>query len=98
MIAEMAGTFTNTQRLLQFHEKAADPPGDARSDSWFTHQLALRLKKLYAASTEPRDQGFRNLIWEFDYDAGSYPADTRIQGEPDVKKINLEINGYLSDT
>src|SRR5204863_8621237 len=52
MIAEMAGTFTNTQRLLQFHEKAADPPADARSDSWFTHQLALRLKKLYESSTE----------------------------------------------
>ncbi len=98
MIAEIEGTFTNTQRLLQFHDKAVDPPGDCRSDSWFTHQLALRLKKLYATSNEPRDQGFKNLLWDFDYDPGRYPTDTRIQGEPDVMKINREINGYVSAT
>jgi formate dehydrogenase major subunit len=96
--AEVEGTFTNTQRLLQFHDKAVDPPGDARSDAWFTHQLALRLKRLYADSAETRDQGFKNLTWDFDYDPGTYPAETRIQGEPDVMKINLEINGYFSDT
>ncbi len=97
-VAEMEGTFTNTQRLLQFHEKAADPPGDARSDAWFTHQLALRLKKLYQNSTNPRDQGFKNLVWDFDYDPGTYPKNTRIQGEPDVLKIWREINGFKTDT
>jgi formate dehydrogenase major subunit len=97
-VAEKEGTFTNTQRLLQFHEKAADPPGDARSDAWFTHQLALRLKKLYQNSTNPRDQGFKNLVWDFDYDPGTYPKDTRIQGEPDVLKIWREINGFKTDT
>ncbi len=93
-VAETEGSLTNTQRLIQWHEKAADPPGDCRSDSWFTHQLALRLKKLYANSNEPRDVGFKNLLWEFDYDPGTYPTDTRIQGEPDAKKILKEINGY----
>jgi formate dehydrogenase major subunit len=34
-VAEIEGTFTNTQRLLQFHHKAAEAPGDCRSDSWF---------------------------------------------------------------
>jgi formate dehydrogenase major subunit len=97
-VAEIAGSFTNTQRLIQFHEKAADPPGDARSDAWFTHQLAVRLKRLYATSTLPRDQGFRNLSWDFDYDAGKYPTDTRIQGEPDVLKIWREIAGYQTDS
>lgn len=94
MIAEIEGTFTNTQRLLQFHEKAADPPGDCRSDVWFTHQLALRLKKLYANSSEPRDQGFKNLTWDFDYDQGKYPTNTSIQGDPDTFKIDKELNGY----
>jgi formate dehydrogenase major subunit len=98
MVAEMEGTYTNTQRLLQFHEKATDPPGDCRSDSWFTHQLALRLKRLYADSALPRDQGFRALTWDFDHDPGTYPTDSRIQGEPDVKKIQLEINGYATGT
>jgi formate dehydrogenase major subunit len=98
LVAEMEGTYTNTQRLLQFHERAVDPPGDARSDVWFTHNLALRLRNLYADSTLPRDQGFKNLTWDFDYDPGKYPSDTRIQGEPDVMKINLEINGYETAT
>jgi formate dehydrogenase major subunit len=98
LVAESEGTYTNTQRLLQYHEKAVDPPGDCRSDTWFTHQLALRLKRLYASSTLPRDQGFLNMTWDFDYEPGRYPTETRIQGEPDPMKINLEINGYFSDT
>jgi formate dehydrogenase major subunit len=95
-VAEMEGSFTNTQRLIQWHDKAVDPPADCRSDVWFTHQLALRLKRLYQGSTLPRDQGFLNMTWDFDYDAGAYPTDTRIQGEPDPHKILKEINGYQS--
>ena len=29
---EKSGTFTNTQRLVQWHHQAVDPPGDCRSD------------------------------------------------------------------
>ena len=36
---EKEGSFTNTQRLLQWHDKALDPPGDARSELWFTYHL-----------------------------------------------------------
>ena len=43
--AEKDGTFTNTQRLLQWHEKAVDPPGDARSEPWFIYHLGRRLKE-----------------------------------------------------
>ena len=39
---EKDGTFTNTQRLLQWHHKAVEPPGDARSDLWFTYHLGSR--------------------------------------------------------
>jgi formate dehydrogenase major subunit len=42
-VAEYEGSFTNTFRMLQWHFKAADPPGECRSDLWFTHQLAQRL-------------------------------------------------------
>ena len=37
--AEKDGCFTNTQRLLQWHDKAVEPPGDARSDAWFVYHL-----------------------------------------------------------
>jgi formate dehydrogenase major subunit len=65
-VAEYEGSFTNTFRMLQWHYKAANPPGDCRNDLWFTHQLAKRLKKLYADSNAPRDAGFKNLVWDFD--------------------------------
>ena len=91
-IAELEGSFTNTQRMLQWHFKAADPPGDCRSDAWFTYQLGLRLKKLYTPSSLPRDQGIRNLVWNYDsFD----PEDT--PGEPDIEKVLKEINGFHTD-
>src|SRR5207249_3272866 len=49
-IAEYDGSFTNTQRMLQWHSMAAKAPGDCRTDSWFYHNLAKRLKKAYADS------------------------------------------------
>src|SRR5438309_790032 len=52
---EKEGTLTNTQRLLQYHNKALDPPGDCRSDAWFVYQLGKRLRALYAESTDPKD-------------------------------------------
>ena len=52
-VPEIDGSFTNTQRLVQWHEKGVEPPGDCRSDLWFTHHLALRLKAMYAKEPLP---------------------------------------------
>jgi len=42
-VPEMDGTFTNTQRLIQFHDKAVDPPDDARvAHEALGHELAPR--------------------------------------------------------
>jgi len=98
-VAEYDGSFTNTQRMLQWHYKAAEPPGDCRSDLWFTHQLAKRLKKLYADSTAPRDAGFKALTWDFDpdpsepHDPGEVPRRPRSRWPQDPE----EINGYYTD-
>jgi formate dehydrogenase major subunit len=83
---EKEGTFTNTQRLLQFRDKALEPPGDSRSELWFMHHLARRLKDHYAGSTEPRDWPIVNLHWD-------YPEHGPEQ-EPDVEAVMCEINGY----
>lgn len=91
--AEGEGSFTNTHRLLQWHEKAQDPPGDARTDFWFTYHLGKRLKALYAGSTLPRDQGFLNMTW--DYDAQPSEVERwRIKDEPSSLRVLKEINGY----
>jgi formate dehydrogenase major subunit len=94
-VAEMDGTFTNTQRLIKYHHKAIDPPGDCRSDIWFTYHLGRRLKDLYQGSTEPRDQGIVNLVWDFDPEPDEV-ADWQIKDEPSALKIIREINGYVT--
>src|SRR5205807_6097048 len=91
-VAEMDGSFTNTQRLVQWHEKAVDPPEDARSDIWFTYHLGRRLKQLYAASQQERDRPIQALTW--DYLDPQAKAAWRIQDEPSAELILKEINGY----
>lgn len=84
--AEKAGTFTNTQRLLQFREKAVDPPGDARSDLWFVYDLGRRLKDKARGDTRPRQAGLNALTWNYSADA--------VTQEIDAEDVLREINGY----
>ena len=94
---EKEGTLTNTQRLIQWHDKAIDPPGDCRSDLWFLYNLGKRLKKLYEGSTDPKDQPLLHLTWDYDHDEIPRLPDgtlSRIEGEPDGLKVLQEINGY----
>jgi formate dehydrogenase major subunit len=91
-VAEMEGSFTNTQRLAQWHDKAADPPADARSDIWFTYHLGTRLKELYKGSTAERDKGLLNLTWDYLDEAEN--AQWQIKDEPSAHLILREINGF----
>jgi formate dehydrogenase major subunit len=97
---EKTGSLTNTQRLLQWHDKALDPLGDSRSDAWYLYNLGKRLKQLYAGSTDPRDQPLLHLTWNYDFDHPERLPDgslSRIEGEPDLEKVLMEINGYRLD-
>ena len=85
--AEKEGAFTNTQRLLQWREKAVKPPGQCRSDSWFIHQLAKRLKQKAAASDDPRDEPLRKLDWWYPEEAS---------GDPKMEAVLAEINGWYT--
>ena len=92
-VAEVEGTLTNTQRLLQFHHKAAEAPGDCRSETWFYYNLGKRLKKLYAQSTAPRDEGFKNFVWDYEHQN----ENERKKGAPSSAKILKELNGFLTE-
>lgn len=92
--AETEGSFTNTSRLIQKKEKAADPPGDCRSDLWFTYELGKRLKELYKDSTDPKDWPIQNLTWDYEPE----PDDRFKIHEPSEYKIHKEINGYNTVT
>src|SRR5712675_1611067 len=86
--AEKEGAFTQTQRMLQWRQKAVDPPGDARSEGWFIHQLALRLIAKAKQSSDPLDEPLRALDWW-------YPEDE--QGEPNMESVLAEINGWYTN-
>src|SRR5438093_4405650 len=68
---EKDGSFTNTQRLLQWHFKAVEPEGDCRSDLWFAYHLGRKVREKLAGSEEARDRPLLDLTW-------GYPT----QGEP----------------
>lgn len=86
---EKDGSFTNTQRLLQWHHTAVDPPGDARSDLWFYHHLGRIIREKLAGSTDPRDRPLLDLTWE-------YPTSGPL-AEPSADAVLAEINGYGQD-
>jgi formate dehydrogenase major subunit len=97
---EKEGSLTNTQRLIQWHNKAIDPAGDRRSDAWIIYNLGKRLKQLYAGSTDPKDQPLLHLTWDYDFDEPPRLPDgtpSRIEGEPDLEKVLMEINGHRLD-
>lgn len=62
---EKDGSYTNTHRLIQWHDRAVAPPSDARSEGSFLVDLGRRLKALYADSDAPRDRAIRALTWEY---------------------------------
>jgi formate dehydrogenase major subunit len=82
---EKDGSFTNTQRLLQWHRKAVDPKQDCRSELWFYFHLGRLIKQKLADSDEERDTLIKALRWE-------YPTHSAIE-EPDAEAVLQEING-----
>ena len=85
-VSEKEGTFTNTQRLLQFHEKGPEPPGDSRGEVWFMYHLGRRLKAKAAKDPRPRNAPLNALTW--DYTVRGPHA------EPDAEEIMMEVNGW----
>ena len=86
LAGEKAGTFTNTHRLVQWHDAVVQSPGDSRSDLWFIYHLGASLKKLYAPSEEAKDEPIRNLTW-------NYPTEGP-RDEPSAESVLREMNGY----
>jgi formate dehydrogenase major subunit len=85
---EKAGSYTNTQRLIQFREKAVESQGDCRSESWFMYHLGRRLKARAAQEPTPRNAALNSLSWNY--------ASEGPHAEPVVEDIIAEINGYKS--
>jgi len=84
---EKDGTFTQTQRMLQWHHKAVEPGGDCRSELWFYFHLGRIIREKLAGSVEPRDRAVLDLTWDYPL-AGD---------EPSAEAVLQEINGRGPD-
>jgi formate dehydrogenase major subunit len=82
---EKKGTFTNTQRLLQWRRQALQPPGDCRSELWFMYHLGLRVRARLANSGLARDRAVLDLAWDYPVEG---PYD-----DPDAAAVLREIGG-----
>jgi formate dehydrogenase major subunit len=81
---EKSGSFTQTQRMLQWHHKAVDPPGDCTSELEFFFLLGKKLKERLADSVLERDLPLQRLTWDYSVDE---------KGEPSAADVLREING-----
>ncbi|MFP5347562.1 MAG: molybdopterin dinucleotide binding domain-containing protein, partial [Actinomycetes bacterium] len=89
---EKEGTFTQTQRLLQWREKALDPVGDRRSELWFFFHLGRLIRERLKDSPNPRDRAVLDLAW--DYPMHGEQGERGQFGEPSAPHVLMEINGY----
>jgi formate dehydrogenase major subunit len=86
---EKNGSFTNTQRLLQWHHQAVEPAGDARSELWFYYHLGRIIRAKLAGSSDPIDRPLLDLTWD-------YPTEGPI-AEPSADAVLAEISGRGPD-
>jgi formate dehydrogenase major subunit len=83
---EKSGSFTNTQRMLQWRHQAVEPSADTRSELWFIYHLGRRIRAKLAASTDEMDRPLQELTW--DYPVAGPLAD------PSSEAVQAEINGW----
>jgi formate dehydrogenase major subunit len=89
---EKEGTFTQTERMLQWREQAVEPADDQRSDLWFTYHLGRIIRERLADSADERDRPIVELNWDLPVHGDP------VWGEPDAEEVLRRINGYHLDT
>ena len=80
--AEKDGSFTNSQRWLQWKWKALDPPGQCRADQEIMARIFLAVRDLYAKEGGPLPEQVLNVTWDY-----TNPA------SPDLSEVLKEMNG-----
>jgi formate dehydrogenase major subunit len=94
---EKDGSFTSTQRLLQWHHQAVAPAGDARSDLWFAYHLGRIVREKLAAGGPGGEASPGHAAAEMDRPVLDLTWDYPTRGEtaePEAEAVLAEINGY----
>jgi formate dehydrogenase major subunit len=82
---EKDGSFTNTQRLLQWHFKAVEPKADCRSELWFYYHLGRKIRERVKDSDDPKNLPLKHLTWH-------YPT-SGAHEEPSAAAVLAEVSG-----
>lgn len=80
--AEEAGTCTNSGRVVRWHWKAVEGPGESKSDADIMAHLYLTLKAMYTKDGGAFPDPILKLSWPY-----------RITHEPSPEELLMEISG-----
>jgi len=80
--AEENGSLVNSARWLQWHWKAAEPPGEAKSDIWIMTGIFHRMRELYRKEGGAFPDPILNLTWNY-----TNPTD------PNPEELAKDMNG-----
>jgi len=80
--AEENGSLVNSARWLQWHWKAAEPPGNAKSDLYIMSGIFHRMREMYRKDGGAFPDPILNLTWNY-----TDPVD------PDPEELAKEMNG-----
>ena len=82
LFAEETASFTSSGRVIQWHWKAADGPGESKGDIEILAALFLKLKAMYAKDGGKLPEPILNLTWPY-----------RIPAKPSAAELLMEISG-----
>jgi formate dehydrogenase major subunit len=82
LFAEESGSFTSSGRVIQWHWKAADGPGESKGDIEIMASIFLKLKAMYAKDGGKLPEPILNLTWPY-----------RIPAKPAPEELLMEISG-----
>ncbi|MDB5497361.1 MAG: formate dehydrogenase, alpha subunit [Phenylobacterium sp.] len=80
--AEESGSLVNSARWMQWHWKAADPPGEAKADTWIMSGIFHRMREMYRKEGGAFPDPILNLTWAY-----TNPVD------PDPEELAKDMNG-----
>ena len=82
LFAEQTGSYTNSGRVIQWHWKAADGPGESKDDSEILATLFVKLRDMYAKDGGKLPDPILKMSWPY-----------RNPNKPLPEELAMEING-----
>ncbi len=92
---EKEGSVTNTERLIQWHKRVKNAPGQCQSDAWWIFQIGLRLKEKALGDVSVFPDALRALTWDYLRDESEENPDlNKVENDIDLIKVIYEMNGW----